>query len=69
MADDFRDGDRVRINTGLADDQGQVDRNTEGRVLGANPVMPGSDGRPHVNVQLRDGQVVAVPSDALERRK
>lgn len=66
---DFADGQPVELETGLADDLGKVDRGARGKVLGENCVMPDDRGRQRVNVQLDDGQIVAVPHDAIRRRR
>lgn len=69
MTRDFVHGQRVAIDGTVGDEQGTVPRGMRGRVLGDNPTCRGDDGVRRVNVQLENGDVVAVPDKALRSKE
>ena len=62
-------GEAVKVIGHVADEHGQVDPGLRGTVEGDNHTQRGADGITRTIVRTQDGQILAVPTTALERSK
>lgn len=60
----YREGQRVRTDTHLGDEDGRIDR-IRGRVIGDQCTNRGADGVERVQIQTEDGTIFAVPTRAV----
>ena len=65
MPRDYHNGDRIRIDATVGDDQSGNLRGETGKVYGVNPHFVSQAGVPMTNVQLDGGAVFAVPTKSL----